>query len=137
MNKHSVETQQLQKVELLSIYISQNTQGNVCMYNSDIMKLVKYLFLTAGLFQDNWANPSTNAVLPTEVENQGRRLACHLPKWDISIFMFGLVLEEVYLKPLRLTWAEIYCPFVSITESSILILISKASVLEWHKVNWM
>lgn len=33
------------------------------VYNSDIKKLVKYLFLTAGWFWDDWTNISANTVI--------------------------------------------------------------------------
>lgn len=78
-----------------SVHFPEHWRGRVftsAIHNSDIMTLVKYLFLTVRSFWDNWANTSANSapLLKYRGEDKGWR-AMHLIGPVISV----LVLEDM------------------------------------------
>lgn len=50
----------------------EETRVYLRIHNSDITKLVKYLFLTAGSFWDNWADTSANTAPPLKQRGEAQ-----------------------------------------------------------------
>ena len=111
------------------------------IHNSDIMKLVKYLFLTAGPFWDNWANTSANRPTVSRLKHRGEaedwRTIRPSGTTIITFSCFSISVRRRGLAGKLIRNLLLICLHNILLNCSVLHYFNDTSILEWHEVNWI
>lgn len=83
------------------------------VYSSDIMKLVTYLFLTAGSFCVNWSNTSANTVISEKYRGKVKTDTPFISVVPSSSHFMFLCWGHVFHLT-QISWKEIYCSLLSV-----------------------